>query len=606
MIQISIWGFLLIVIYLLIQNPDRAEKLKALILEPTFKLFKWGSHKYLATKVASLTTEFFNRHLISFIPALKKINIKIKWVNSSADPVFKKDGTVIIRIRETNDQTLNYLTAAQAILPRVICPSVRYNIKKFTESAIDLALLKKFSEKLGKHAQPLFQKYFLTPAISEDPDIKKIFQKLVEIDTKGTFVTIFLQELNLLGELLFGEGDTNDYTEEILSFLNFLVKEANRKVGQDIELEHISKHFKLAIVLVAKSWKAETKGVTPYINRVDINLKKGCDSIYIIAYPRSFDFLKRLLNVLEGDGRISVIQKSSVQIESADISSRSHSSRIVLLRRNKIYDTSTFEEQVKTLNLKIGDVVEGNILDISESATLVNIMGINGIVNNRDSSWLTVLNCKEMYVVGDTMKFLIKDINKFKNQVILSRRFPENNPFNSSNLPKVGSKINVRVSTELNENLICIFNNEMEFLLPKHEISWLEVSSDKMEEIKNTNIDVKVTDINKQNHIAKCSLRQLDPDPWPQIQKRFRKGQRFNGRIVEITSGFVRVSLPDGYSGIIPRIFLEESGFENVNYEDNFVIGQGIDVVISKIFTVKRKIRLNLTRNIEKRGNSKS
>ena len=96
------------------------------------------------------------------------------------------------------------------------------------------------------------------------------------------------------------------------------------------------------------------------------------------------------------------------------------------------------------------------------------------------------------------------------------------------------------------------------------------------------------------------------PDPWPQIQKRFRKGQRFNGRIVEITSGFVRVSLPDGYSGIIPRIFLEESGFENVNYEDNFVIGQGIDVVISKIFTVKRKIRLNLTRNIEKRGNSKS
>ncbi len=179
---------------------------------------------------------------------------------------------------------------------------------------------------------------------------------------------------------------TNDYTEEILSFLNYLLKEANRKIGEDIRLEHITEHFRMAIVLVAKSWKAETKGAGPYLNSIDINLKKGCDSIYIIAYPNAFDFLKRILDVLESDNRLTIYKKNRVKIDYDDLTNSSRSSQIVLLRRNKIYDLSTFEEQINSLKIKEGDIVEGNIIDVSETNALVNILGLNGTIELKDCS----------------------------------------------------------------------------------------------------------------------------------------------------------------------------------------------------------------------------
>ncbi len=595
----SVGGILLIVLFLIIQKPERAEKLKALIFEPTYKLFKWGARQYLASKISTITTDFFNRHIISLIPSLADIKIKIKWVRSVEDPILKEEGIIIVRMRETNDQTLNYLSAAHVAFPQIVCKNVRFNMQKYAESALDLALLKKFSDKVGKHSYPIFQKHFLRPTIENDPNVSKLFKQLVEIDSKGTFVSIFLEELNILGEVLYSNGDTNDCTEEIIGLLIYLVKEARRQIGEHIELEHITGVFKLAIVLVAKREKAEMQGVTPYINSIDINLKKGCDSIYIIAYPTAFDFLKRLLDVIESDNRLTILQRNKVQIETSYLKHSSKHSQIILLRRNKVYDVSTFEDQISSLKIKKNDILEGNVIDVSETSTLVNILGVNGIINLRDSDWRTVFDCREIYKLGDSMEFFVKDIDRVRSILVLSRKFPDKNPLNSLDLPRIGSDVPVKIIYSMNNSLICLFANKIEMIIPNHEVSWTEVTDQDIEEILGKDVKVKVTAIDKKANVVLCSLRKIVSDPWPQIHKRFPKGKRLNGKIFEITPDYVRVSLLDGFIGMIPRQYLQEAGFEYSNFKDNLVIGQGIEVVISKVFIERHKIRLNLARNIK-------
>ena len=65
-----------------------------------------------------------------------------------------------------------------------------------------------------------------------------------------------------------------------------------------------------------------------------------------------------------------------------------------------------------------------------------------------------------------------------------------------------------------------------------------------------------------------------------------------------MTENFVRVKIDGGYIGIIPRESLEKAGFEYANYKENIVVGQGIEVVVTKVFLSKKKIRLDLKRNL--------
>ena len=69
--------------------------------------------------------------------------------------------------------------------------------------------------------------------------------------------------------------------------------------------------------------------------------------------------------------------------------------------------------------------------------------------------------------------------------------------------------------------------------------------------------------------------------------------------VSEVTPNFVKVELPGGLKGIIPRESMLQAGFEYADFETTLVKGQGLDVVVTKVFIKKRKIRLDLKRNIE-------
>ena len=63
--------FLLIALVLIIQEPDRAIKLKALITQPFFKLFRWFSKEHISSKVSSQANEFLNSNIFGLLTHMK-------------------------------------------------------------------------------------------------------------------------------------------------------------------------------------------------------------------------------------------------------------------------------------------------------------------------------------------------------------------------------------------------------------------------------------------------------------------------------------------------------------------------------------------------------
>ena len=588
--------FLLVILYLIIQEPERANKLKAIITQPFIKLFKWFSKEHIASKVSSQANEFLNSSIFSQLTHAERYNVKVKWVKEVNDSILSENGTLILRMKEEDDQTRNILAAVHTALPHVLCPLIRKNINKTCEKSIDLAVLKKLSNKLGKHGKLTFKKYFLDPETEIDSQINALIIKLQSLDDHGFLLPIFINELELLSEGLFADNDITDYSEQTLQFLEYLLKIVNREVGQEIELEYLISPFKVSTILLAKAHRADTQGLKPYLRRLKINLDKGSETIYVISFPPAFDFFKRLLSALDSHERIFIKKVVKAQYYKESYPGQ-RDLKIAILTKNEVFADESFEQKLLEYNLKEGSKVKGTVDDISHNETLVNILGMRAYIQRNECSWISIVSCEDILVKNQEYDFMIKKIDKSANMIYLTLKTDENNPWKQIELPKINDTIEVAISSFNPINFKAVYKNELEIYIPTDEISWFFLTPKQSKELLGTTQMVKVLNVDDENEKVFCSLRQLESDPWPKIHESLKVGMDFNGKVTDITPHYLQVKLPNNYFGIIPKESLEAAGHEYKNFHENVVIGQGIDVYVSKVFIARQRIRLDLKRN---------
>ena len=77
--------------------------------------------------------------------------------------------------------------------------------------------------------------------------------------------------------------------------------------------------------------------------------------------------------------------------------------------------------------IKVGDVIEGKIKNITDFGAFVDLGGADGLLHISEMSWGRIENPKKVFNVGDTIRAFIKDIKGEK--VALSMKFPDQNPW---------------------------------------------------------------------------------------------------------------------------------------------------------------------------------
>lgn len=587
---------LLIILFLIVQDPDRAVKIKALLTRPFFILFRWFSKSHIESKVASNVNEFLSSSIFSQLTTTDKYKVKVKWVETPTDPILSENGTLILRLKEEDDQTRNILSAVHTALPHVLCPLIRKNINSTCTSSIDLTILKKLSDKLGTHGKVSFKKYFLDPQTEVDVQISSLILKLQRLDENGFLVPIFLNELDILSHFLYSNNDFSDYSEQVLSFLEYLLTIVDRERGSEIQLEYLIPPFKVSTILLAKAHRADTQGLKPYLKRLKTNLDKGSESIYIISYYPAFPFFDRLLKALDNHDHVFVKKVIKTSYENVKFRNKNEL-KISFIARNDVYADALFEQKLNEYGLKEGVKVKGIIEDISANESMVNVLGMTGYITKQECSWIKISNCKEVFEIGKEFDFLVKNIDKGSNLIYLTLKHPENNPWNKVDLPMENDIVEVVVNSKCVLHFNCIYKDVLEVYIPMAEASWFFLTDNQAAEFIGRKISVKVIAVDTGNQIIQCSIRQLEDNPWPIIHQSLKVGMSFTGKVNAITPNYVQVQLPNNYLGILPKESLDQAGHEYKNFQDNMLIGQILDVYISKVFIDRQRIRLDLSRN---------
>jgi predicted RNA-binding protein with RPS1 domain len=587
---------LIIAIFLIVQDANRGEKLKSFLTKPFFRLFKWFSKTHISSQVNSSLNSFFKKNIFNHLVNNPNFEFKVKWVRGSKDSYLKEDGTLILRLTQDDDQTKNILNASQIALPYVVCPLIRSNIDQEISSAVDLTIMQNLADKLGRHAKAVFKRSFLDPEILNNPKLTELIPKLIELDKHGIYTPIFLNELELVGEELYSESDYNNYSKEVIEFISYLLTIVNRGIGDEIELNYIKNPFKLGTILLAKTSRANSQGLRPYLRRLRMKIDKGCETIYIISFPNSYEFFNRIIKTINSHESINLDKIINTVDYNNSYNKNSQNFKIAILSTNKISGSTGFKERIEANNIKEGEIYDGTVDDISESEALVNLLGLRAYVKKTESSWQPSTDCREHLEVNIEYKFKVINIDFITGTILLTRKIGDENPWETIDKPEIETNITCKICEVSNGNLIGLYN-KLKIFIPNEEISWYGLSTSDLSNFKNQNLEVRVLSLNGDDFTINCSIKSTVEDPWPKIHELLPKGDEFNGKVVGIHDHFVRVEIDFSIIGVLPKESLEQAGHEYANYLETMKIGQGLNVYISKVFIKKKRIRFDLTRN---------
>ncbi|GAB5501313.1 MAG: hypothetical protein PsegKO_36240 [Pseudohongiellaceae bacterium] len=451
---------------------------------------------------------------------------------------------------------------------------------------------------MGDSAFRTFREYFLSPELESEDFLKDKFQELVSIDNFGIFVPIFIHELNRLGASISDSEDLRDKTGSIEELLGFLLTIARRKEHELVPLEFNNKDFRLAIMLMAQSKKAETQGFVPYVNRINKDFALGVVSVYVVGFRKARKFMKELIGVL--DSEIRYVCSGIITIKTT--SSEYGESLLYLseVQKNNVVSAEHFADVIEEHGIDIGSVVPGAVLDVSQDYCLIDVFGLSAVIPCSEIDWIERSSCKDVLKVGDTYKFVVTDMNAKFSDMRLTRRIPGEDPWLTAKIPKVGDKIDLELVNCSSQVLIGVSANGQEVRIPIEQATWgSKIEFEPASFLGTRNYEAVVIELNTEDQYIVASIIKLTKDPWPHIVSTYTKGREVSGKVHKVIGGQVIVDLGSGVHGFVPEISFRKAGHEYANYRDNLVVGQVLDLIVVNTNKTKRNIVLDLARNRE-------
>ncbi|MCL2864604.1 MAG: 30S ribosomal protein S1 [Lachnospiraceae bacterium] len=185
--------------------------------------------------------------------------------------------------------------------------------------------------------------------------------------------------------------------------------------------------------------------------------------------------------------------------------------RVIGDRRQLLVAERAEKQKELFAKLKVGDVVEGVVKNVTDFGAFVDLGGVDGLLHISEMSWGRVENPKKVFQTGETLRVLVKDINDTK--VALSLKFPETNPWaNAAEQFAVGSIVVGRVARMTDFGAFVELAPGIDALLHVSQISRAHVEKPSDVLTVGEEVTAKVVDLNEVDKKISLSMKVLEQE----------------------------------------------------------------------------------------------
>ena len=130
-------------------------------------------------------------------------------------------------------------------------------------------------------------------------------------------------------------------------------------------------------------------------------------------------------------------------------------------------------------------------------------------------------------------------------------------------------------------------------LLHVTDISWKRINHPAEVLSVGQNVKVQVIKFNEDNQRISLGMKQLESDPWQNVEERFKVGEVYKGKVTNITDYGAFVELEDGIEGLV---HVSEMSWTRKNVHPGKIVStsQEVEVKVLEVDAEKRRISLGI------------
>jgi small subunit ribosomal protein S1 len=228
--------------------------------------------------------------------------------------------------------------------------------------------------------------------------------------------------------------------------------------------------------------------------------------------------------------------------------------RNVVLSRRELIEQERSEKRQKFMDgVNVGDRVNGTVKNLTDFGAFIDLDGMDGLLHITDMSWGRLGHPSEMVKVGQQLEVQVLDINKEKERVSLGLKQLQKNPWDQieERFP-AGQKVKGKITNLVPYGAFVELEEGVEGLIHVSELSWTKRIMRPSDILSvGQEVEAVVLGVNKDEQKISLGLRQLEANPWDEIEKKFTIGSRVKGTIRNMTAYGAFVELEEGIDGMI-------------------------------------------------------
>lgn len=242
-----------------------------------------------------------------------------------------------------------------------------------------------------------------------------------------------------------------------------------------------------------------------------------------------------------------------------------------------------------------GEVIEGRCMRRIKGGIVVDLDGVDAFL---PGSQIDVRPIRDFdALIGQSMDLKIVKVNQMRKNIVVSHRVLVEEELK-------GQREKILVDLERGQILEGIVKNITDFgvfidlggvdgLLHINDLSWGRVSHPSEIVSLDQKIKVVVLDFNEQKDRISLGLKQLQPHPWEDVEKKYPVGSVVNGKVVSISDYGAFVELEKGVEGLIH--ISEMSWTQHIKHPSKILsVGEVVETKVLNIQKDERKISLGL------------
>ena len=246
-------------------------------------------------------------------------------------------------------------------------------------------------------------------------------------------------------------------------------------------------------------------------------------------------------------------------------------------------------------SLKKDTPVDGKIYGKVKGGYTVDV---DGVITFLPGSQVDVKPIKDInHLVEQKLSFKVIKIDKERGNIVISRKayleenLKQNIKDSKKNL-KEGKSV-MGIIKNITDYGAFVDLGTTDGLIHLTDISWKRINHPSDFLKIGQKIKVKILKCNPESNKISLGIKQLSKDPWDKIEKKYKEGKNYSGKVSKITDYGAFIALEDGIEGLI---HVSEMTWDKkkTNPSDIVSMGDLVDVTILELDLEKRKLSFRM------------